>query len=233
MNILVIGGRGSIGGAVAKAYTDLGHTVKATDKHDDVPDMHGMDIVIHCAGLKFVDECEKDPRSCVRDNVLLTYQMVEIAKKSGVKRFVFLSTDKACLPTNLMGMAKRLSEAMVLQFGYVVIRLVNVIETRGNVFELWAKQKKAGKPLTVTDKRMYRYFMTLAEAVKAIRYVAEDAPGLYAWHPRESKNLWHLAEIQGNPAGVVETGARPGEKFEENLHDGGNWERVQGDLWKK
>ena len=233
MKVVVLGGYGSIGHAVAKACLDRGDTVEIWDRRHATQTLKGVDLFIHCAGMKFVDQCETDPEACVRDNLLTTWLAVGMAKVAGVPHFVFLSTDKACQPVTLMGMAKRLSEAMVVKAGYAAVRLVNVVETRGNVFELWEKQEAAGQPLTVTDRRMRRYFMTIQDAVTSILKVSGMSPGLYSYQPESDISIWALAEDRKNPAGVIETVPRPGDKLTENLSGGENWEHQGGCLYRE
>lgn len=231
MKVVVLGGRGSIGSAVVKALEAQGAKVKVVDVEDSISRHMSGDLVIHAAACKFVEVCERDPKQCVQDNLLTTWDALFTLPPKA--KLVFLSTDKACQPINLMGYAKRLSEAMVLQAGGSVIRLVNVKETRGNVFALWDKQQAEGKPLTVTDKRMRRYFMTLQEAVWAILKVVQEPSGLYAYMPYTDESIWELALARKNPAGVIEIGPRPGDKLTESLTDGGIWDRVEGALWKQ
>lgn len=238
--ILIVGSAGSIGKALSERFGYGGclewdkssYPWEPRDVLQNIGEMERqfryVKTIYHCAGLKFVDECECRPMACVEDNVLTTYMLLRAAYLASVKHFVFLSTDKASEPVSLMGYAKRMSEAMVLKQGYSVIRLVNVKETRGNVFEKWKQAKESGQTIPVTHRDMTRYFMSLNEAVQAILDVSTYPAGLYAWRPDQATSVWELAKRYGDP---VEVGMRPGEKLHESLGNPDEiWEPVKGFL---
>lgn len=236
MNILVIGGYGSIGSEVSTWYEETNHNVLRLGREDtEFPiGFKGADLVIHCAGNKYVDRCENDPIGCVHDNVELAFLTAVQAKMHGIKKLVYVSTVQAAFPKNNMAMSKRLAEGMFLQNGYSVIRLVNVKETRGNVLDLWDQQKKDGKPLTVVAGA-YRYFMSMGEAVQSIMRISNEPPGLYLFKPKDMVYMTGLAQEWNNPAGIeyVNPG-KGGFRYEPEVFDG-KWELVEegGCLWVK
>ncbi len=137
----------------------------------------GVDIVIHAAAMKHVEICSYNPNEAIKTNILGTQNLIEASKKNKVKNFLFISTDKSALATTTMGQTKHLAEKLVLNAGmnagkppikFSAIRFGNILASRGSVVEKFIYQIKANLPLTVTDKRMIRYFMTIENAVEMI-----------------------------------------------------------------
>ena len=125
-------------------------------------------IVYHVAAYKHLSNYEKDHmEEVVMTNVIGTLNIIKLCLKYEAK-MIFISTDKAVNPSSLMGATKLLGEIMVKRAGGVVVRFGNVIGSRGSVAKIWEKQYNEGKPLTITDKRMKRYFMTIKDACQLV-----------------------------------------------------------------
>ena len=195
---------------------------------------HRPDVVIHAAAYKHVPMVEMNPREGLANNFLATFDLAELACRSGVKRFVFISTDKAVDPSSVMGATKRLGELVMSATGgdgvFRAVRFGNVIGSSGSVIPLFEEQVAAGGPLTVTDARMTRYFMSVAEAVSLVlRAAAMDGEGgvakLYVLDMGAPRRIVEVAEEIARRHGyrpyrdmpIVFTGMRPGEKLEEDL----------------
>lgn len=203
--------------------------------------MSGCDIVLHTAALKHVPLCEKAPRTAIRTNILGVENVIEAAYAANVKRVLFTSSDKAVNPTNVMGTSKLMGERLITAANerrnpkdpvFGVTRFGNVLGSRGSVIPLFRKQIQAGQPVTVTDKDMSRFIMTLEQAVNLVldsammftggevfvtkmpvirildlaQVMIEELAGFYG---RDPKNI---------PIKII--GARPGEKLYEELLTG-------------
>ena len=184
------------------------------------------EIVLHAAAYKHVPMVEMNPEEGFRNNTEATGSLVRIAREAGVERLVFISTDKAVHPKSVMGRTKREAEKLVLAGGYTVVRFGNVFGSSGSVVELWREQIAAGGPVTVTDRRMTRYFMSVQEAVSLVLVAATlDGGRIYTLDMGEPKSILALAKEMIREAGwrpykdigIVFTGVRPGEKIEEEL----------------
>ncbi len=184
------------------------------------------EIVLHAAAYKHVPMVEMNPEEGFRNNTEATGQLVKLAREFGVDRLVFISTDKAVHPKSVMGRTKREAEKLVLAEGYTVVRFGNVYGSSGSVIELWRDQIAAGGPVTVTDRRMTRYFMSVQEAVGLVLNAASyDSGKIYTLDMGEPKSIVRMAEDMIKAAGwrpyrdieIAFTGVRPGEKLEEEL----------------
>lgn len=149
-----------------------------------VMEKYQPDVVFHAAAHKHVPLMEESPNESIKNNVLGTYNTALAAAENHVKKFVLISTDKAVNPTNIMGASKRLCEMIIqmmdrryLNTNFVAVRFGNVLGSNGSVIPLFKKQIAEGGPVTVTDKRIIRYFMTIPEAVSLVLQASYYAKG--------------------------------------------------------
>lgn len=205
------------------------------------------EVVFHAAAHKHVPLMETSPQEAVRNNVFGTRNLVWAADRYGVKKFIQISTDKAVNPTNVMGATKRLCE-MILQSmkgrsatTFAAVRFGNVLGSNGSVVPLFQRQIRAGGPITITDKRIIRYFMTIPEAAQLVLQAGAMARQneLYVLDMGQPVKILDLAENMIRLSGyipyrdidIVETGLRPGEKlYEELLISGRDIEKTEHDL---
>ena len=210
-NILITGGTGSIGLGIVKQLTkyrpkeirilsndenSIVESIENLGKNSiykfmvgDVRDkdrlnlaIRDIDIVYHAAAMKHIDICEHNPFDAVKTNVVGTSNILEASIIEGVKKFIFISTDKATNPTSTLGGSKLLAERLTLDAStyvkkggteFAIVRFGNVIGSRGSVFQIFQNQIKMKKPLTVTDKRMTRFIMSISEASSMILKVTK------------------------------------------------------------
>ena len=221
-----------------RTYPDLNlvtliGSVRNTARVDYVLDTYRPELVFHAAAHKHVPLMEDSPNEAIKNNVFGTYKMAKAAAAHGVKRFVLISTDKAVNPTNIMGASKRLCEMVVQMMNreseteFVAVRFGNVLGSNGSVIPLFKKQIEAGGPVTVTDPRIIRYFMTIPEAVSLVLQAGYYAKGgeifvLDMGDPVKiddmARNLIRLSGYEPDVDIKIEyTGLRPGEKLYEEL----------------
>ena len=187
-------------------------------------------IVINAAAHKHVPLMEHNCVEAIENNVFGTRNLIELCEEYGSERFLMVSTDKAVNPTNVMGATKRMCEMMVMSAStrgrvkYSATRFGNVLGSAGSVIPLFKKQIAAGGPVTVTDKRIIRYFMTIAEASQLVLTSGAMANNgeLFVLDMGQPVRIYELAEnmirLSGVPGiEIVETGLRPGEKLYEEL----------------
>ncbi|MCU7712580.1 polysaccharide biosynthesis protein [Priestia megaterium] len=195
--------------------------------------MHKPEVVFHAAAHKHVPLMENNVEAAICNNVFGTRNVVELSSKYGVERFVFISTDKAVHPVNIMGMTKRLGELITLNGAgesstkFAIVRFGNVIESRGSVIPILKKQIESGGPVTVTHPEMVRYFMTIPEAVHLVLEAGALSKGgeIFVLKMGKPIKIVELAEnliqLYGyTPYKDIEikfTGIRPGEKLYEVL----------------
>ena len=193
---------------------------------------HTPDIVLHAAAHKHVPLMERNCCEAVRNNVFGTLIAAETSEKYGVKRFIMISTDKAVNPTNVMGATKRMCEMIVQSRSgkittFSATRFGNVLGSNGSVIPLFRRQIMKGGPVTITDKRIIRYFMTIPEASQLVMTSGAMAQNgdLYALDMGKPVKILDLAESMIRLSGlepyqdidIIETGLRPGEKLYEEL----------------
>jgi FlaA1/EpsC-like NDP-sugar epimerase len=190
-------------------------------------------VVIHAAAHKHVPLMEYNPAEAIKNNVLNTKLLSEFAAAFEAEVFVLISTDKAVRPTSIMGASKRLAELVVQCVGnesktrFVAVRFGNVIGSNGSAIPIFQEQIRKGGPLTITDKRMRRYFMTIPEAAQLVLQASTIGKGgeVFILHMGEPVSIMELAATLISLSGlrphhdikIVETGIRPGEKLNEEL----------------
>lgn len=192
-----------------------------------------VDIVFHAAALKHVPFCEYNPFEAIKTNVYGTQNVIDLAIANNVEKVIAISTDKAVDPNSMMGITKLLMERMVIsshhylgeaETKFAVVRFGNVLNSRGSVIPTWIQQIKNGGPVTVTDKKMTRFFMSIPEAVNLVFSAASMMLGSEVIVLKMDKeNIYQMAkrvikEHAGNKKVAIKlTGIRDREKIDEVL----------------
>lgn len=210
-------------------------SVRDYDRLEKVFKKFKPDLVYHAAAHKHVPLMEVSPYEAIKNNSFGTLNTVKLADKYKVKKFVLISTDKAVRPTNVMGASKRICEMIVQTYDkiskntdYVAVRFGNVLGSNGSVIPLFLKQIENGGPVTVTDEKMERFFMTIPEAVSLVLQAGCYAKGgeIFVLDMGKPVRIKALAEklirykgLEPNKDIEIKiTGLRPGEKlYEERL----------------
>lgn len=200
---------------------------------EDVFALHKPHVVFHAAAHKHVPLMEQNPEESIKNNVYGTFRVAWAAHLHNTKKFVLVSTDKAVNPTSIMGASKRIAE-MVIQHldtisatNYAAVRFGNVLGSKGSVIPLFKKQILAGGPVTITDEKMIRYFMTIPEAVQLILQAGALAKKgeIFVLDMGDPVRIMDLASTLIRLSGfqpyvdidIKVTGMRPGEKLFEEL----------------
>ncbi|MCM3709221.1 polysaccharide biosynthesis protein [Sporosarcina luteola] len=206
--------------------------VKDRQRIFDIVSEHHPDVIYHAAAHKHVPLMEANPMEAVKNNIFGTKNVAEAADTFGIPHFVLVSTDKAVNPPNVMGATKRFAEMVVQNLAknsktkFAAVRFGNVLGSRGSVVPLFKTQIAAGGPVTVTDPRMTRYFMTIPEASRLVIQAGTLASGgevfvLDMGEPVKivdlAKNLIRLSGYAENEIEIKYSGIRPGEKLYEEL----------------
>lgn len=188
--------------------------------------MHGIDLVVHAAALKHVPVCEFNPAEAVKTNILGSQNVVDAAIDAGVRQTVALSTDKAVNPVNLYGASKLCAEKLFVHgnvyagardIRFACVRYGNVMGSRGSVIPLFQRQAETGK-LTLTDRRMTRFWLDLDAAVDLVLHAVGHMEGGEIFVPKiPSMRVVDLARAIAPGARIEEVGRRPGEKLHEVL----------------
>ncbi len=192
------------------------------------------DIIYHCAAFKHVGMMEQFPHECVKNNIQGSINLIKIALEERIERLVFVSTDKAVNPINVMGISKRIIEKYILAQNskdtkFMIVRFGNVLESSGSAIPIFKKQIENGGPVLLTDKRMERFFMTITEAAQLVVQASILGKGgeLFVLDMGESykmldiiHKLFQIYDYDKDDIKIENIGIRPGEKLTEELfHD--------------
>jgi len=219
--------------------------IRDREKIDKVFKRYKPEVIFHAAAHKHVPMMEFHPDEAVRNNIIGTKNVAELAEKYGTERVVMISTDKAINPTSVMGASKRVAEMVVKELGeksktkFVAVRFGNVLESNGSVVPMFKQQIAEGGPVTVTDREVKRYFMTLPEASQLVIQAGTLGKGgevfvLDMGKPIKvfdlAKELIHLSGFEvGEDIEIKFVGLRPGEKMFEEIMTEEERNRVLGD----
>lgn len=205
------------------------------------------DVVFHAAAHKHVPLMETRPMEAIKNNVFGTYNVIKTSIDNKVKRFIMISTDKAVNPTNVMGATKRMTEMILQAYGnngvtkMAAVRFGNVLGSNGSVIPIFKEQIAEGGPVTITDKKIERYFMTIPEASQLVLQAGyyADKGEIFVLDMGDPVKIIDLAENLIKLSGfkpyeeieIREIGLRPGEKMFEELHLGKeSFEKTKNDL---
>ena len=209
--------------------------IRDFEKVNSIIKNYKPDIFFHAAALKHITFVEKDPMEALKTNFLATYKLCKMCQSHNVPKFIFISTDKAVYPSNIMGASKRLCEKYIQNFSlssdktkFLIVRFGNVLGSTGSVVPLFEEQIKHGGPITITDPKVTRYFMTIREAVELVLISSQlktkkngEIFILEMGKPILIKNLAksmiNLLGQKENEIRIVYTGLRKGEKLSEQL----------------
>ncbi len=188
--------------------------------------LDGVDYVVHAAATKIVPTAEYNPFECVKTNIDGAMNVIDACIDKGVKRCVALSTDKASQPVNLYGATKLCSDKLFVAGNsytggkmtkFAIVRYGNVMGSRGSVIPFFMETSKSGK-LTITDKRMTRFMISLEQGVELVWHAFEDMEGGEVYVKKiPSMNICDIASAVDEKADQVEIGIRPGEKLHEQM----------------
>ena len=202
--------------------------VKDPIRMKEVFETYRPQVVFHAAAYKHVPFMEENAYEAVYVNVFGTKLVADLSVEFGVEKFVMISTDKAVNPTNVMGATKRIAEIYTQSrqgnTKFITTRFGNVLGSNGSVVPLFRKQIEQGGPITVTDRRITRFFMTIPEACSLVLEAGSIGEGgdIFVFDMGEKVKIWDLAEKMRKLAHrpeveIIETGLRPGEKLYEEV----------------
>ena len=186
--------------------------------------MKGVDYVFHAAALKHIDLAEKSPDETIKINVLGTSNVINAAIQNNVKKVLLISTDKACIPTSIYGVSKLLSEKNAILSNdisdtkFSVVRFGNLIGSNGSIFQKWKIMKDDSDKISVTHKKMTRFFIRSSEAAFWSIKFMEIMNGKEVFVPKmKSANIYDIAKSFIDESRIDITGTRPGEKLDEDI----------------
>ena len=200
---------------------------------------YGVDVIVHAAALKHVPLLEYNPREAVLTNVVGTMNVIEAAIDAGVRKSVFLSSDKAVHPINLYGATKATAEKLWIgaavyagargDLSFSAVRYGNVLGSRGSVVEVWKNQVRMKMKPTVTDVNMTRFVITRIQAVELVHTILPEMLGgeIFVPHLPTVRMLTLLEAVVGDDVEYTVTGIRPGEKLHEELISEEEFARVR------
>jgi FlaA1/EpsC-like NDP-sugar epimerase len=224
------------------------------DQLENLYKKENPDIVFHGAAYKYVDIVEENPIFAAKNNILGTWNVLQASLKFNVKNFVFISTDKAVNPINIMGMTKKCGEVLTEYFSSLVhknqnfcsVRFGNVIGSSGSFVQVLKEQVASGGPITITDKRASRYFMTISDAVHLVIQAISlrDNGNTFVLKMDEPVNIYEMVKKflsennlkildKNNPSGDIQIkfiGLRQGEKLHEELFQNNNISQTSNNL---
>jgi len=187
---------------------------------------YGVDIVVHAAALKQIPAIEYNPMEAIKTNIIGTANVIDAAIDNNVKKIILISSDKAVNPVNLYGATKLCAEKLFIQansyasgkgISFSCVRYGNVIGSRGSVTPLFLKQKEEGI-LTLTDKRMTRFWITIEQGINLVINCINNMKGGEIFVPKlPSMKIVDMAKIIAPTAKIKVIGIRPGEKLHEVL----------------
>lgn len=218
-----------------------GHLADIRDREAMKLRLRGIDIVLHAAALKHVGLCEDSPAQAIATNIQGTQNVIDAAHENGIERVIFTSSDKAVNPTNVMGTSKLMGERLMTAAAEITAnglnirarntgtifastRFGNVLGSRGSVVPLFRRQIASGGPITLTNRDMTRFIMTLEEAVRLVLdsvWLATGGEVMVTKMP--VARIEDIAEVMrdalapGGEIEIIEIGAKPGEKMYEEL----------------
>jgi len=214
-------------------YITLMGSVRDRVRLEEIFDEYHPQVVFHAAAHKHVPMMEINPREAIKNNVFGTINVAQVTLSHGAEKFILISTDKAVNPTNIMGASKRIAEKAIQMFDnmsdtdFAAVRFGNVLGSNGSVVPFFREQIERGGPVTVTDPKMMRYFMTIPEAVQLVLEAGAMAQGgeIFVLDMGKPVRILDLARdlitLSGYEPDVdikIEfTGLRPGEKLFEEI----------------
>lgn len=216
-------------------YVTCVGSVRDRNRVNEIFESYRPEIVFHAAAHKHVPMMEINPFEALKNNIIGTKNVIEAAADFQAERFILISTDKAVNPANVMGATKRICELLVKNANswnvktlYSAVRFGNVLGSNGSVIPLFKSQIRAGGPITVTDRNIKRYFMTIPEAVQLVLEAGALSKGgeIFVLDMGEPVKIYDLAESMIRLSGLLPekdikiefTGLRPGEKLFEELN---------------
>jgi UDP-N-acetylglucosamine 4,6-dehydratase/5-epimerase len=189
---------------------------------------YDVDIVFHLAAIKHVNNCEYQQDEAFKTNVIGTQNLIEVAGKTNVEKFIYLSTDKAVYPVNFYGVTKAMAERFVIkanldyrETSFLIVRAGNVLGSSGSLIPFLIEKIKTGQSLPITDKRMTRYFITLERAIDLLLFAADEGQKGEIYLPVMASfsvnQIFEFFQDRYSNVTIKETGIQEGEKLHESI----------------